>query len=61
MQSYYCIVRAHSFLHRGVLLWKITQNEVKKVLSEETKVENFIKTEVRWLSKMVLSHVNELL
>jgi len=34
---------------------------VKKVLSEETKVENFIKTEVRWLSKMVLSHVNELL
>ena len=38
------IVRTHWFLHREVFFSKITQNELKEVLSQVIETVNFIKT-----------------
>ena len=38
------IVRTHCFLHREVLVSKITQNELKEVLNQVIEMVNFIKT-----------------
>ena len=38
------IVRTHCFLHKEVLFSKITQNELKEVLSQVIELVNFIKT-----------------
>ena len=38
------IVRTHCFLHREVLVSKITQNELKEVLNQMIEMVNFIKT-----------------
>ena len=37
-------VRTHCFLHREVLVSKITQNELKEVLNQVIEMVNFIKT-----------------